>query len=305
MIRKANGTANGFTIVELLIVIVVIGILAAITIVAYNGVSNRAKVANAQSDLEGTVKIAENARAIAGTNVYPSSLTGVDTDVTYTANAAALGGYCATEVVGSVTYMVTATNTVPHIGPGCTTTNIVTNPSFENASAGITTGWVNGANASISSTSANGAANGTYAGLVTHINTTAGNAYIAIPMTTVVGKQYALSFAIKSVSASIPALTSSIHNTTVGGSAPGDASSISITPTAAFTRYTTTWTAESTTTYFDIDISGTTAAQTYAIDSVMATEGNNAGSYVDPLTVPTIWTWSGTVGASTSSGPAF
>jgi prepilin-type N-terminal cleavage/methylation domain-containing protein len=34
---------NGFTIVELLIVIVVIGILAAITVVAYNGTQDRAK----------------------------------------------------------------------------------------------------------------------------------------------------------------------------------------------------------------------------------------------------------------------
>ena len=36
-------TKSGFTIVELLIVIVVIGILAAITIVAYNGIQTRAK----------------------------------------------------------------------------------------------------------------------------------------------------------------------------------------------------------------------------------------------------------------------
>ena len=37
-----NKNKNGFTIVELLIVIVVIGILAAITIVAYNGIQARA-----------------------------------------------------------------------------------------------------------------------------------------------------------------------------------------------------------------------------------------------------------------------
>lgn len=36
-------TSSGFTIVELLIVIVVIGILAAITIVAYNGIQERAE----------------------------------------------------------------------------------------------------------------------------------------------------------------------------------------------------------------------------------------------------------------------
>ena len=42
---------DGFTIVELLVVIVVIGILAAITIVAYTGISQKAAVASLQSDL--------------------------------------------------------------------------------------------------------------------------------------------------------------------------------------------------------------------------------------------------------------
>ena len=44
---------RGFTIVELLVVIVVIGILATITIVTYIGISSKATLANLQSDLVG------------------------------------------------------------------------------------------------------------------------------------------------------------------------------------------------------------------------------------------------------------
>jgi prepilin-type N-terminal cleavage/methylation domain-containing protein len=47
---------NGFTIVELLIVIVVIAILAAITIVAFNGVVARAQDADRLSDINLTKK---------------------------------------------------------------------------------------------------------------------------------------------------------------------------------------------------------------------------------------------------------
>ena len=43
--------ARGFTIVELLIVVVVIAILAAITIVSYNGIQNRTHDSTIQSDL--------------------------------------------------------------------------------------------------------------------------------------------------------------------------------------------------------------------------------------------------------------
>lgn len=48
---------QGFTIVELLIVIVVIGILAAITIVAYNGVQSRARDTTRQQDLKAIAKL--------------------------------------------------------------------------------------------------------------------------------------------------------------------------------------------------------------------------------------------------------
>jgi prepilin-type N-terminal cleavage/methylation domain-containing protein len=52
----------GFTIVELLIVIVVIGILAAITIVAYNGVQTRAQGSKITSDLALLNKAIQAAR---------------------------------------------------------------------------------------------------------------------------------------------------------------------------------------------------------------------------------------------------
>jgi prepilin-type N-terminal cleavage/methylation domain-containing protein len=50
---------RGFTIVELLIVIVIIAILAAITIVAYNGITARANTTKAQTNAANAQKVAE------------------------------------------------------------------------------------------------------------------------------------------------------------------------------------------------------------------------------------------------------
>lgn len=49
-------TKSGFTIIELLIVIVVIGILAAITIVAYNGIQGRARDNDRVTDMNSLKK---------------------------------------------------------------------------------------------------------------------------------------------------------------------------------------------------------------------------------------------------------
>ncbi len=67
---NTKASDKGFTIVELLIVIVVIGILAAITIVAYNGIQNRARTSSAQATATTVVKKAEAYNALLGS--YPT-----------------------------------------------------------------------------------------------------------------------------------------------------------------------------------------------------------------------------------------
>lgn len=71
-------TQKGFTIIELLIVIVIIAILTAITVVAYNSIQNRAKNAQYVSDVATIVKKAELYPHASGTNSYPLASDGPD-----------------------------------------------------------------------------------------------------------------------------------------------------------------------------------------------------------------------------------
>lgn len=70
MLNNIKTKERGFTIVELLIVIVIIGILAAITIVAYNGIQTRGNNASAASAAENMAKKIEAFNSITG--AYPA-----------------------------------------------------------------------------------------------------------------------------------------------------------------------------------------------------------------------------------------
>jgi prepilin-type N-terminal cleavage/methylation domain-containing protein len=127
-LHKYDGR-HGFTIVELLIVIVVIGILAAITIVAYNGVQQRARIAVLQSDMSNAVRVLEIDNVTNGS--YPTSAAAANsgaglraspgTNYQYTYNSSG-NSYCLTGTNNNVAYMVLTANPTPAIGvcPGDT-----------------------------------------------------------------------------------------------------------------------------------------------------------------------------------------
>lgn len=95
MVRKRVG-AQAFTIVELLIVIVVIAILAAITLVAYNGIRERAEATARVSTLQQVVTWIATKRADTGGVSYPADLTGLTQDPAYTYEYTLEGDtYCA------------------------------------------------------------------------------------------------------------------------------------------------------------------------------------------------------------------
>lgn len=178
--HRPSHLGKGFTIVELLIVIVVIGILAAITIVAFNGVQQRARVAAMQSDLTNSAKQLENFR-LSGTNTseaYPATLAEANTNLSQGNTANYLRNtvnntYCLDITNSGQTYYITSLSSTPQQGD-CNVTNGLVGRWLMNGNANDSVGSSNGTvPGSVTLTAGqNGANNAGYAFTGTSITTT-------------------------------------------------------------------------------------------------------------------------------------
>jgi prepilin-type N-terminal cleavage/methylation domain-containing protein len=312
--KKSHQT--GFTIVELLIVIVVIGILAAITIVAYNGIQERARATTVSSALsQAANKLA--VYQVDYPDTYPADKTALEaigikdsTSVTYqyTRTASTPNTYCITATTGTTSYKISNTNTTPQQG-GCAghgvggtapITNLATNPSFETSLTGVSSFNVVNSNPSVGD-----AANGSRVLRATRNLTTGttGPWWDAAGVTE--GKTYQVTLSVRAnhtLSRSLNiewlnAAKSSILSTStiVSGYTPGASwatiGGSATAPTgAAFIRLTLYGSGGGLTTdYVDID-------------SVIVTEGATQYNFADGNT--TNWVWNGTANNSTSTGPS-
>ena len=106
--RVYNKNYSGFTIVELLIVIVVIGILAAISVVSFRGVQEKARGGAAISLASQTAKQLEIQKTAEG--IYPSdlSMAGVTntSKIQYRTSNTPESSYCITVTEGNVSYFI-------------------------------------------------------------------------------------------------------------------------------------------------------------------------------------------------------
>lgn len=150
----ANFIRPGFTIVELLIVIVVIAILAAITIVAYNGIQNQAKAAAAQAAAkQAATKI--QTYAVRNADQYPADLAAAglsnsgDTSYQYRVdNAGSPRSFCITATTNNQSFYATNTDATPSPGAcaghaingGELITNLANDPRFRQHSGYIAAG---------------------------------------------------------------------------------------------------------------------------------------------------------------------
>lgn len=303
---------SGFTIVELLIVIVIIGILAAITIVAYNGIQNRARVSTVSSALsQANKKLATY--AVDG-NGYPANLATIDInntgDVAYQYsfnNSVSPATYCVTATSGAISYKSSSTSPAPASG-GCAghgvggvaaITNRILNPSFEAGNAN------NGGNITASGGTrtfpGGGGLHGSQFMRATFASTTAlgwGQYTDNLEPGTYTG--------IFSVRSNIPMSFQPYFEGSAAKTTVATSGTLALTPNT----WRQLWTTVNVTATGTVKVGGyfvntgttpTIGVDYIDFDSIMLVAGSSVPTYADGTS--TNWVWNGTANASTSTGP--
>ncbi len=293
---------SGFTIVELLIVIVVIAILAAITIVAYTGIQDRAKQSALQSAAsQASKKVA--AFAVDNVDLYPqneaafqaaTSLTDTsDIDYVYLVSPDRTH-YCVSATnTGNSSLSFAVSDTSGGAVEGRCVRNLSTNPSLE-ANAN---GYSQANNATTSRSSAAAMSQSYGVRVVTNSGgATDSGTNLSIPSAITEGEAMTYSLSIRAVSAgtyrlSLQGVGGGQATRSITLSSAGQQGRLSYSHTAPASGYIVAYVLRT-----------TTSAVTFDVDAVMVVAGSSEYSYGDG-SYPG-WSWDGAANNSTSFGPA-
>jgi Tfp pilus assembly protein PilE len=312
-----------------LIVIVVIGILAAITIVAYNGVQQRATASASQSAASQAAKKLL-AYAVDNSDSYPTTLAiaGVNdinggTTFQYTVNnGVSPKTFCVTATTSTASYWVSNSSTTPTAG-GCAghgvggipaITNLLINSSFTASTAGWQSSAGTGGTASFVRSPTGGVDGGPFGRMswtvapTSFFYATTGSGTSGDVNRTAVtgGVTYTASGWVRaSWAVNIYPITTCYDAaaTNTGGCVNG--STVTLVPNT-WTRLNVTFTPGTGTVgaVVRFQMSGTpfpSVGSTFDIDQVMVTQGSTLYNYADGDS--SSWVWNGTANASTSTGP--
>jgi prepilin-type N-terminal cleavage/methylation domain-containing protein len=311
-------SSTGFTIVEILVVIAIIGILATISIISYGSWKKTTITNQVKSDLNAVLAAMESSRTF--NDVYPSS---VPTSVVASNGVTLSGG----SSDSGVTYCVTATSTqdptvsyyvTSSTGQGTPTsgacpniiTNLAVNPSLETN----LTGWT-GPNSSVvtrdtgkTKTGANASA------LVTMpINSAATVGFsmyamgaTAVPTLLATSTTYTVSVWVYVPTGTVDPKIS-IQGTGVASVTNGAAYTTTVKDAWVQLSNTFTTSASGSVTLYLLNKVATVSAGTqFWADGLMMVQGTTTYTYADGnTTTPYVWSWTGTTNNSTSTGNAF
>lgn len=313
MTHKRNGLSQGFTIVELLIVIVVMAVLVTISVVAYRGIQDRARASEVAAGLTQAKKKLELYKVDHGTYPTTGNLASADVndgDVSYQYTSDGTS-YCLTGTVGTTSHR--ATNTTNPEQGGCAghgqggvaaVTNYAIDPNAAGSTANFT---VPGSPVAATSSIASDRSHSGATSLKRQITATGQTGAAAVvPVDTLrlnVGEKVSWSFWVYSTKSGNMTPWFDGYKVSDGSYTGGFAPIVSI-PANVWTKVTGTFTAT-----MDVYVGkiggynlSVVSGDTLWFDEFMVTKTDSVQNFADGNSPN--WIWNGAPNSSTSTGPA-